>query len=172
MRVKTSMPSVIQGRPSRLPALLVNHDDVDLGMVDLDDFEWLTGLYLTAWASIPRPVDAQPETRWSMQQTRFDGPPGRRRPAPGATGAAPTGPLRAGTVARSALGIPSRLADQRLLVRIRGHGFPPAARCPDRRLQRSGSAGSVRSGDRGVARVHPQFPGDRFDHIDAEENSV
>ena len=29
--------------PNGLPALLVNHDDVDLGMVDLDDFERSTG---------------------------------------------------------------------------------------------------------------------------------
>ena len=39
MRVNRSIASVIQGRPIGFPALFVDYDDIDLGMVDLDDLQ-------------------------------------------------------------------------------------------------------------------------------------
>ena len=105
-------------------------------MVDLDDFERSTGgvlarrgrhspkcLGVFSTHSLDPLVDEQ--------QTRFDGPPGRRRPAPGATGASDLlqyalerwpGRLEVFPL--------QNLADQRLLVRIEDTGSlrPPAAR--------------------------------------------
>ena len=77
--------------PNELPALLVNHDDVDLGMVDLDDFERSTGGVLARRGRHgPKRLGVFSAHRLDPlvdePQTRFDDSPSRRRPALDATG--------------------------------------------------------------------------------------
>jgi hypothetical protein len=76
--------------PNGLPALLVNHDDVDLSVVDLDDFKRSTGgLLARRRRHGPTRFGVLSAHRLDSlvdePQTYFDGSPSRRRPALGAT---------------------------------------------------------------------------------------
>jgi hypothetical protein len=160
--------------PDGLAALLVNHDDVDLGMVDLDDFQRSTGgVFARRCCHGPKRLGVFSAHRLDPLidelQTRLDRSPGRRRPALAATGAS--------NLLQYALERwPGRLevfpfqnlADQRLLVRMEDTGSlrSPAAR-PTQAFDGPGPPVACDQAIEGCP-ADPEFPGNSFDHTDPQ----
>src|ERR1700722_1982913 len=81
------------GPAHRLSALFVDHDDINLGMVDLDDLQWtgrgvFPGARLHGADRHSLAPASSTEALIDQQQTRLCRPPARRRPSALATGKA------------------------------------------------------------------------------------